>query len=296
MNDEARDKLCELLTQQGPSLLTLGRTCEMLIAQSCAAYPAEAKALIQVEKQGIAQEIVNAPDEPSREKMAESWIQCLVDKGNLNDPEARWALNAWRAALKGHSPRQNQTQVGPAWSEANFEAATRTPEQRQQQAPAGARVGILTGFLVGWFFCYIEALAGSHGIGQIWLALIGLPLIGMTLGGFIGWRVGPRIGILHRELTGAIVGALLGILGGAFYFRVFAVFLSDLDSPGFDLVARLATGIFIGMMSGAGIGFFHQAIIQLYRRRRYDWISRRGYYVSQEYQEAEDELNRRMGI
>jgi len=295
MNNEARDRLCELLAQRGTSLLTLGRTCEMLIAQSCADYPEESKALIQIEKQGIAHEIVNAPDEPL-EKMTESWVKRLVDQGNLNDSEARWALNAWTAALKSLSPQKNQTPVGPAWSEANFEAATRTPEQGQQQAPAGARVGVLTGLLVGWFLCYAEALSGSHGIGQIWLALIGLPLIGMTLGGIIGWRVGPRIGILHRELTGAVVGALLGVLGGAFYFRVFAVFLSDQGSPGLDLAARLATGIFIGMIAGAGIGFFHQAIIQLYRRRRYDWITRRGYYVSQEYQDAEDELNRRMGI
>jgi hypothetical protein len=174
MNDGARDKLCELLAQQGPSLLTLGRTCEMLIAQSCVDCPEEAKALIQVEKQGIAKEIVNAPDEASREK-TESWVKRLVDQGNLNDSEARWALGAWTAALKSLSPQKNQTVDGPAWSEANFEAAARTPEQRQQQAPAGARVGVLTGLLVGCFFCYAEALSGSHGIGQIWFALIGLP-------------------------------------------------------------------------------------------------------------------------
>src|SRR6266849_9404540 len=52
MNDQARDKLSELLSHQGQSLLTLGRTCEMLIAQACAEYPEEAKALIQVEKLG----------------------------------------------------------------------------------------------------------------------------------------------------------------------------------------------------------------------------------------------------
>jgi hypothetical protein len=66
----------------------------MLIAQACAGYPEEAKALIQVEKQGIAQEIVTAPDEPSLEKMAESWVQRLVDQGKLNDPDARWASKA----------------------------------------------------------------------------------------------------------------------------------------------------------------------------------------------------------
>jgi hypothetical protein len=296
MNDQARDKLRELLTQQGQSLLTLGRTCEMLIAQSCADYPVEANALIQVEKQGIAQEIVNTPDEPSRKKMTESWVQRLQDKSNLNEADARWALNAWTAAVKSLSHQQNHTDAGPAWSEAKFEDATRTPELRQQQAPAGARVGVLTGLLVGWFLCYAEALSGSNGIGKIWLAIIAWALIGMTFGGLIGWQVGPRIGILHRELTGAIVGAILGVLGGAFYFRVFAMFLDDLISPGLDTAVRLATGIIIGMLAGAGIGFFHQAIIQLYRRRRYDWITRRRYFVSQEYQEAEDEINRRIGL
>ncbi len=146
VNDQARNKLCELLSQQGQSLLTLGRTCEMLISQSCAEYPEEAKALIQVEKQGIALEMVNAADELSREKMAEGWVQRLVDRGSLNDPEARWALNAWTGALKGPSVQQNQPPAGPAWSEANFEAATRTP--------AGARVGVLTRLLVDWFFCF----------------------------------------------------------------------------------------------------------------------------------------------
>jgi len=296
MNDEAREKLAELLAQQGPSLLTLGRTCEMLIAQSCVDYPEEAKALIQVERQGIAQEIVNAPDSPSQEKMTGSWVQRLVDQGNLNDSEARWALSAWTTALKTPCPQKNQTPVGPAWSEANFEAATRTPEERQQQAPAGAKVGVLTGLLVGCFFSYVEALAGSQGIGQISIALIGLPLIGMILGGIIGWRIGPGIGILHRELIAAVVGALLGILGGTFYFRVFADFLSELGSPSLNFALQLTAGFMIGMMVGAGIGFFHQAIIQIYRRRRYDWILRRRYYVSHQYQEAEDELNRRMGI
>lgn len=295
-NDLARDKLCELLSQQGQSLLTLGRTCEMLIAQSCADYPEEAKALIQVEKQGIALDMVNTPDEASRQKMAEAWVQRLMDKCSLNDTEARWALNAWTGALKCPSLPQNPPPAGPAWSEANFEAATRTPEERQHEAPAGAKVGILTGLLVGWFFCYVEALAGPFGIGQIWLAVFAWPLIGITLAGLIGWRVGPRVGILHRELTGTIAGAALGALGGAFYFRRFAVFLSDLGIPDLALGVRLTTGIIAGMMAGAGIGFFHQAIIQLYRRRRYDWISRRGYYVSQEYQEAEDEINRRVGL
>ena len=296
MNDQACNKLCELLSQQGQSLLTLGRTCEMLISQSCAEYPEEAKALIQVEKQGIALEMVNAPDESLREKMAEGWVQRLVDKGSLNDPEARWALNAWTGALKNPSLRQNQTSARPAWSEANFEAATRTPEERQHEAPAGARVGILTGLLVGWFFCYVEALAGPFGIGQIWLAIIVWPLIGMTLAGLIGWRVGPRIGIMHRELTGTIAGAVLGALGGAFYFRWFAIFLSDLGIPDLNLAVCLTTAIIVGMMVGAGIGFFHQAIIQLYRRRRYDLITGRHYNVSQDYQDAEDEINRRVGL
>lgn len=296
MNDQACNKLCELLSQQGQSLLTLGRTCEMLISQSCAEYPEEAKALIQVEKQGIALEMVKTADAPSRQTMAESWVQRLMEKGNLNDPDARWALNAWTGALQAPALEQNQTPAGPAWSEANFEAATRTPEERQHEAPAGARVGILTGLLVGWFFCYVEALAGPFGIGQIWLAVIAWPLIGMTLAGLIGWRVGPRIGILHRELTGTTAGAVLGALGGAFYFRTFAIFLSDLGIPDLALGVRLTIGIIAGMMAGAGIGFFHQAIIQLYRRRRYNWISRRGYYVSQDYQDAEDEINRRVGL
>ncbi len=270
MNDQACNKLCELLSQQGQSLLTLGRTCEMLISQSCAEYPEEAKALIQVEKQGIALEMVKTADAPSRQTMAESWVQRLMEKGNLNDPDARWALNAWTGALQAPALEQNQTPAGPAWSEANFEAATRTPEERQHEAPAGARVGILTGLLVGWFFCYVEALAGPFGIGQVWLAIIAWPLIGMTLAGLIGWRVGPRIGIMHRELTGTIAGAVLGALGGAFYFRRFAIFLSDLGIPDLNLAVCLTTAIIVGMMVGAGIGFFHQAIIQLYRRRRYD--------------------------
>src|SRR5439155_15812549 len=186
--------------------------------------------------------------------------------------------------------------AGPAWSEANFEAATRTPEERQHEAPAGARVGILTGLLVGWFFCYVEALAEPFGIGQIWLAIIAWPLIGMTLAGLIGWRVGPRIGIMHRELTGTIAGAVLGALGGAFYSRRFAIFLSDLGTPDLNLAVCLTTAIIVGMMVGAGIGFFHQAIIQLYRRRRYDLITGRHYTVSQDYQDAEDEINRRVGL
>jgi len=186
MNDQARDKLCELLVERGSSILTLGRTCEMLIAQSCVEYPEEANALIQVEKHGIARELANLSDQPAREKAAESCVQELIDKGNLNDDAARWALAAWMVALKKTSFQPNPSQ---SWSHANFEAAMRTPESLRQKVLAGVKVGFLTVLLVGICFYLLAWGAATHRIGlaRRLVVYIALPLSGLVLARWMRW-------------------------------------------------------------------------------------------------------------
>jgi hypothetical protein len=301
MNDQARDKLCELLSQQGQSLLTLGRTCEMLIAQSCAEYPEEAKALIQVEKQGIAREMANSTDEPSRQKMADSWIQRLVGSGNLNETYARWALAAWESALK--SPPVPQQPTSQAWSEANFEATTRSREDYRNAGLTGKRTGLMTGlFVVCFFFLmefFVEASAPQFGDGLPWLASIPLTLIAMLVGAWIGWRVGRGIGFLQRELTGTIAGAVLGVLGGVIYYRFLSSFLAPLSNPLLDSAMRLLGGIIIGGFAGATIGFCNQLIIKQIRKRiladRYRLGFDRHTIITDDILEAQDEIDRRMG-
>jgi hypothetical protein len=278
----------------------------MLISQSCAAYPEEAKALIQVEKQGIVREMANAPDEPSREKMAESWVQRLIDQGNLNDPDARWALNAWTGALKKSPVPQNQPSGPQAWSEANFEAATRTPEDRKNAASTGAKTGVITGLFI--IYCLLQinylvlAFAPQFGDGLPWVVSIPLALLALVLAGWIGWRIGPGFGYLQREVTGTIVGAFLGVLGGGLYFRFLAGFLDPVGNPVFDTTLRLFTGILVGAFAGAGIGFLNQFIIRAIRKHL---LARYYYYgygpnpyavVTDDMLDARDEMNRRMGL
>jgi hypothetical protein len=182
MNDEAQDKLCELLAERGSSLLTLSRTCEMLIAQSCVDYPEEANALIQVEKHGIARELANLSDQPAREKAAESCVQELIDKGNLNDDAARWALAAWMGALKKTSFQPNPSQ---SWSHANFEAATRTPESLRQKVWAGVQVVFLTVLLLPICLCLLACGAATFRIGLA--SRLVLPLYGLVLARWMRW-------------------------------------------------------------------------------------------------------------
>ena len=187
MNEQARDKLCELLAERGSSLLTLGRTCEMLIAQSCAEYPEEANALIQVEKHGIARELANLSDQPAREKAAESCVRELINKGNLNEDAARWALAAWLGALKKTACQPNPG--SRSWSHANFEAAMGTPESRRQKALAGVKVGFLTVLLVGICFCLLAWGTATHRVGYALrlVVYVALPLCGLVLAGWMRW-------------------------------------------------------------------------------------------------------------
>ena len=188
MNDRARDKLCELLAQRAPSMLTLGRTCQMLIAQSCVEYPEEANALIQVEKHGIARELASLADQPAREKAAESSLQGLIDKSNLSEDAARWALTAWLEALKETSFRPNPG--SPAWSHANFEAATRTPQSSPQKALAGVKALVLTVLLVGICFCLsARATHADNRFGYTLRSVVTIvvPLGGLALAAWMRW-------------------------------------------------------------------------------------------------------------
>jgi len=168
-------------------MLTLGRTCEMLIATSCAEYPEEANALIQVEKHGIARELASLSDQLAREKATESSVQGLIDKGNLNEDVARWALAAWLGALKRTSFQQHPG--SPPWSHANYEATIHKPESRPQKGLAVVKAVVLTVLLVGICFCLLAWGAAHHRIGYAvrLVVYIVLPLSGLALAGWMRW-------------------------------------------------------------------------------------------------------------
>jgi hypothetical protein len=99
MNDQARQALGELIARYGPGLVDDPRQCEALLRDYLGAHKRELNALVGALRDGIPAELQRTPGSVPMEVRLATLSQRLANDQALDPAAARWAVDAWAAAL-----------------------------------------------------------------------------------------------------------------------------------------------------------------------------------------------------
>jgi hypothetical protein len=114
MNDSVREKLSEMLTRHGPSLIDDPRRLEALLRDCCANYKREVNVLVMALKEKVAAELVSASSGVPAEVHLSRLTQRLQFNSGLSEEAARWAVRSWASALgiiPGNEPQTTAARV-----------------------------------------------------------------------------------------------------------------------------------------------------------------------------------------
>src|SRR5260370_2352940 len=97
MNDQARHKLSELITNYGPIICNTPRYCVMVLGQQCAEFPQEKDLLLRALDRGAVTAVLKGPvGGPWEEEVKK------VAGSSVKPDDARWAVESWAIALGKH--------------------------------------------------------------------------------------------------------------------------------------------------------------------------------------------------
>lgn len=99
MNNQPRQKLCELILQYGRSLCDEPKRCEGLLRDFCGQYRGEISVLISSLKEGVAADLLSSQKSIPIEIVLARLTQRLQKDLYLSEEAARWAVESWALAL-----------------------------------------------------------------------------------------------------------------------------------------------------------------------------------------------------
>ena len=99
MNNQPRQKLCEIILQYGRSLCEDPRRCEALLRDYCGQYRGEISVLVNALKERVAADLLSSQNTVPLEVLLARFTQRLQDNLYLEKEAARWAVQSWALAL-----------------------------------------------------------------------------------------------------------------------------------------------------------------------------------------------------
>ena len=99
MNDEPRQKLCELIVEYGRSLCNDPRRCEGLLKDYCGNHKREIFVLVSALKKKVTDDLLKPSAGVPQEMVMGRLQKRLEDELALTDEAAHWAVESWALAL-----------------------------------------------------------------------------------------------------------------------------------------------------------------------------------------------------
>jgi hypothetical protein len=243
MNNAAATVLCDILKNYGRGICDTPRMFDTLLHQQARAFPEETAVLSAAVRHNVVRKLAEDPNR-DRDELA----HLLTDFDHVPEPDARWAVDSWAAAL-GLAPAPKAIS---RWND----IATPTDLARDAAAPVrnalyglvlvlltGAAGGVIPGIWFSMALARHDSFAVQH-VRDFKLLdsedPVQFGLIYGTLGAFAG-AVGGAVGFMFGGKTRLTPGRVLGAMIGAF--------LASAD------------GVAQGMFLGGHIGAFATGLI-----------------------------------
>ncbi len=287
MNNQARDRLRELIAQYGTAAFQTPHVLQFQVGQALQDMPDERNALVAALKLGFVDQIRAEP--AALERLAGEFKA----KSELSESQATWALESWRELVFG--VRSKSLDRGDAYfAHEKTKGISYRPPTREQFGRAGLIAGILAGLLVGAFWGGVKAVSlgkpihrsyGSSAYGDheslnyaynggryyghrtdlqftnkgivAWLGWI-------VAGGLIGSVVGgtSALYLSHGSMkfvggySGAVVGAVAGLANGHWIIQMAPAHTGAFS----DILAQALAVLIAGVVSGILLGGFRDLI------------------------------------
>ena len=144
MNEQARQKLRDLIVHHGPSLCYEPERCKGLLQDACPTSKREIFVLVSALEEQVATDLLAGLGDRSWDAVAGRLARRLVDNRALADHAAFWAVESWALALgviTRAAPSNNslppQPSPGPPAAPASGVITTRTAQITLKLIPAG---------------------------------------------------------------------------------------------------------------------------------------------------------------
>jgi hypothetical protein len=228
MNDQARQKLCEMISNYGPTICSTPRTCVMVLGQQCAEFPTEKNLLLRALDRGAVADVIKGP-------VGGPWDEQVtrVAGSSVKPDDARWAVESWAIALGKH-PDAAPPPPKPIVSLNAQEGGTKSGGAVRA---AGSTMAVAIGGAIG---------GGITGM-TLFLVMV------MTLGTVPPYNEIPSAFVIVLVALGALIGGVGSGLGAALGWVVIQTQSSALSLTTEQLNRRLRKG-FLGALTGAMIG------------------------------------------
>jgi hypothetical protein len=228
MNDQARQKLCELIADYGKTICDTPRTCIMVLGQQCSEWPSEKQVLIKALERGTVAQIKAASSIPEWDSLTGQ----LVNGSGLSAGDARWAVESWAMALGKHPD-------GPIVVAAKaVEPVNPVVEKRGMSHTMGTTLAVAIG-------------GGLGGAITATILFIAMLIMAVDIPGAPG-GISAVVAFIVI-LIGAAFGGAGGFLGGGGGWMVINAQSSNLTMNKEDSARWLRRG-FVGAFSGALTG------------------------------------------
>lgn len=135
MNDLPRQKLVEIVTKHGASIVENPRRCEGLLRDYCGAFRREISVLTMAIEERVPLDLLHAKSTP-RPVLLGRLTQRLCDNLALSEQAAKWAVNSWALALRAVSGDELES------IEQENAAPEQTARTASTSAPTAANVAL----------------------------------------------------------------------------------------------------------------------------------------------------------
>jgi hypothetical protein len=133
MNNQPRQKLCELILQYGRSLCDDIQRCEGLLRDYCGQYRKEISALVGAAREGIPRDLISSKNSVPPVVLLARLTKKLHENLALDEKAARWAVESWALALGVISSQDlddiSQISVPPQQPTSSFSVSPTIPVQ-----------------------------------------------------------------------------------------------------------------------------------------------------------------------
>jgi hypothetical protein len=230
MNDLARQKLHELISNYGAAVCSTPGTVKMLLGQQCLDFPAEKELFLRALDKGAVAGVMRAP-------VGGPWDDLVnqVAGSSVSTEDARWAVESWAMALGKH-PDAAPLAPEPVIDMHKPPPATKTDSARAKGSVMVVGMGGAIGGAIPGFVFLLLAVAAlgvkltRHGVDSPPGAGILIILIGVVIGSLCGgsgaavgwWIVQMQSSFVNytteewnRRLRKGFIGALVGPMIGS---------------------------------------------------------------------------------
>jgi hypothetical protein len=270
MNDLARQKLCEMIANYGPTLCNTPGTCKMVLGQHCLDFPAEKELFLRVLDKGAVAGVMRGP-------VGGPWDDLVkqVAGSSDSDSDVRWAVESWAMALGKHPEAAPLPPEPNIYSLSTLPDAMKSGETSTKGSVLAVAIGGAIGGGVPGFMILILAgtmmgvkltrngvdSPGGMAILIVFMAAVICAVCGGS-GAAVGWWivqmqssfVNYTTEELNRRLRKGFIGALLGAIscgGGSWcFFRTLGPFAIPVGMFLGGLFGAISGGMFGGAAGG----------------------------------------------